>query len=858
MTKGSGVCDCRLWGVERVGSVKVSGRGGLQAWWETVEHLNKILDVATLAIEKNVTKSLETVILTISSSQPPSLYEAAATLSGIKLTKILIDIMEKNKSCDVPDYKRELYDALVKSYNTNKDILESYGEVFSLKRSQDDKDKDQDPSAGLDCERKRRKSSKDDESSLESRSKEKKSSRVRHEDNDEQPADKEVTKADWLTNLTIDERYDLNVALHMYTRRMVIQWRVEDLQLCVESYQKKLKLTKPDTYRSNLRNKTAYTSYSDPHGIIYVDQNRRKRLMRTYELYKFSDGTLNDVWSALHDINQKDIPRDIPLDIVVVLRYEKRSKSENKGKVLTEIELVLEQTQQGTSYEVSVSVEGVEELKRKVKIKGEKKEALLTLRRKPSIHKDGHGGQSVKVKELQERCVIKAFKLSYRKNYEQVVPKDTRSQEGKRSQDNDKRLCLVDYLKEFKITFISSQSLNLMITTLIHKLKIKVKDYDLKTKAPGVVKLEIGGNVNFEMKSQFMRELREDTFFRKKNDDAHDHVERVLDIVSLFNIPGVSHDVVMLRIFPNTLTGAAKRLVERIPPGTVDSYDLFKKAFIQRKVKYGEFSRPFPNNRYDGRFNKGGYDQPSSREKRPSLTEIINKYMEEASKRQAEKDEWLMKFFRSTEASQETHDKLIQGLEGKVKTLANEVERRANNKKFEECKTIYSKNRLPLYTPFYYSPEEIKYFSANFGFSDNEEQETNDSGMAEAVAALKATLKKKREEPKTVKQNVNYYRERFEDEEDDLEEYLEDLEECGEDKANTILGVIHDKLNNDLFNNTSEDEDDLEGIMDYLKPRSYDGFIDLDDKACNKRRCGFLRMTYEEPTPSLIEKAKVV
>ncbi|GJR36366.1 hypothetical protein Tco_1212050 [Tanacetum coccineum] len=80
--------------------------------------------------------------------------------------------------------------------------------------------------------------------------------------------------------------------------------------------------------------------------------------------------------------NQRDIPRDIPLDSVVVLRYEKRSKSEFKGRVSTEMELVLEQTQQGTSYEVSVSAEGVKELKRKVKINGEKKEALLTLRQK--------------------------------------------------------------------------------------------------------------------------------------------------------------------------------------------------------------------------------------------------------------------------------------------------------------------------------------------------------------------------------------------------------------------------------------------------------------------------------------------
>ncbi|GJR30731.1 hypothetical protein Tco_1106963 [Tanacetum coccineum] len=33
-----------------------------------------------------------------------------------------------------------------------------------------------------------------------------------------------------------------------------------------------------------------------------MDQYRRKRLMRADELYKFSDGTLNDVRSTLYDI----------------------------------------------------------------------------------------------------------------------------------------------------------------------------------------------------------------------------------------------------------------------------------------------------------------------------------------------------------------------------------------------------------------------------------------------------------------------------------------------------------------------------------------------------------------------------
>ncbi|GJU70480.1 reverse transcriptase domain-containing protein [Tanacetum coccineum] len=79
-----------------------------------------------------------------------------------------------------------------------------------------------------------------------------------------------------------------------------------------------------------------------------------------------------------------------------------------------------------------------------------------------------------------------------------------------------------------------------------------------------------------------MRELREYTFSGNKNEDAHEHVEGVLDILSLFNIPGVTHDAVMLHVFPITLTRAAKRWVNRLSPRTVDSLDLLKKAFIQR------------------------------------------------------------------------------------------------------------------------------------------------------------------------------------------------------------------------------------------------------------------------------------
>ncbi|GJV35912.1 hypothetical protein Tco_1408389 [Tanacetum coccineum] len=118
-----------------------------------------------------------------------------------------------------------------------------------------------------------------------------------------------------LTNLNIKERLALGVSLRMFTRSIVIKRHVEDLQLGVKSYQKKLNLKKPDKYRSDLKQKTAYTAYSNPRGFIYQNQDKKNRLMCIDELHKFSDGTLNDVRSALDDtlirIRMKYLPQTI-------------------------------------------------------------------------------------------------------------------------------------------------------------------------------------------------------------------------------------------------------------------------------------------------------------------------------------------------------------------------------------------------------------------------------------------------------------------------------------------------------------------------------------------------------------------
>nr|GEY11766.1 hypothetical protein [Tanacetum cinerariifolium] len=96
---------------------------------------------------------------------------------------------------------------------------------------------------------------------------------------------------------------------------IIIQRHMEDLQLGVESYQKKLNLSKLDTYRSDLKHKEAYIAYSNPRGFIYQNKDKKNSLMRIDELHKFSDGTLIDVRTALDDrlkgIRMQYLPQSI-------------------------------------------------------------------------------------------------------------------------------------------------------------------------------------------------------------------------------------------------------------------------------------------------------------------------------------------------------------------------------------------------------------------------------------------------------------------------------------------------------------------------------------------------------------------
>nr|GEW63305.1 hypothetical protein [Tanacetum cinerariifolium] len=375
-------------------------------------------------IEQTMNEQLEAEVLTRSSNSSKTSYTVATYLSKIELKKILIEKMEGNKSIHRSNEQRNPYKALVEAYESDKIILDTYGDTVTLKRRHDDDAvKDEEPFAGSDRWSKRRREGKESESASaptekanrsagksaqgsKSRqtshpewfSQQKKPPTLDRDWNKTLPAThkniqpwiselakqsesrsffnelmdttvyfsaflmnrlkvdtltpellagltyelikgsckslvelelflEEVYKAmidqlDWVNPEEVQQITGISSGLKTwcigqcgFKNHIVIQRRVKDLQLDVKSYQKKLNLTRLDTYRLDLKHKEAYISYSNPRGFIYQNKDKQNRLMQIDELHKFSDGMLTDVRTALDDrlkgIRMKYLPQSI-------------------------------------------------------------------------------------------------------------------------------------------------------------------------------------------------------------------------------------------------------------------------------------------------------------------------------------------------------------------------------------------------------------------------------------------------------------------------------------------------------------------------------------------------------------------
>ncbi|GJS69615.1 hypothetical protein Tco_0702456 [Tanacetum coccineum] len=158
----------------------------------------------TIEFEKKAQEEKDRYIDLIEKSIKDIIKDKVKTsLNKFELKKILLDKIQKSKSYQAAPEHKELYDALVKSYKLDKDLFESYGNTYSLKRAHDDKDKDEDPFARSDRGLKKRKTSKDVEPTKGLKTKESKSSSSKGTKNlgkdDEEPMKEVTSKRDWFT-----------------------------------------------------------------------------------------------------------------------------------------------------------------------------------------------------------------------------------------------------------------------------------------------------------------------------------------------------------------------------------------------------------------------------------------------------------------------------------------------------------------------------------------------------------------------------------------------------------------------------------------------------------------------------------
>ncbi|GJU73556.1 hypothetical protein Tco_1264961 [Tanacetum coccineum] len=116
-----------------------------------------------------------------------------------------------------------------------------------------------------------------------------------------------------------------------------------------------------------------------------------------------------------------------------------------------------------------------------------------------------------------------------------------------------------------------------MMETMEQYMRKTRADYGSRVARP---KLE--DKDNFELKGQFLKELRTDIFSGSDHEDANEHIEKVLEIVDLFLIPNITIDQVMLRAFPMSLTGAVSCWLRNEPTGSITTWDGLKTKFLNK------------------------------------------------------------------------------------------------------------------------------------------------------------------------------------------------------------------------------------------------------------------------------------
>ncbi|GKC11970.1 reverse transcriptase domain-containing protein [Tanacetum coccineum] len=124
------------------------------------------------------------------------------------------------------------------------------------------------------------------------------------------------------------------------------------------------------------------------------------------------------------------------------------------------------------------------------------------------------------------------------------------------------------------------------------------------------------------------------------------------------------------------------------------------------EAKHGEFGRSSTFNngakyrvgllRYYTRID----NRPPFREKRPSLEDLMNKHLEESTRRRAKMEEWEKKLQENAKINTRNQSASLKNLDTQIEQLTKEFHTKTaneiNNSSFDQCKAVYADEKTPL------------------------------------------------------------------------------------------------------------------------------------------------------------------
>ncbi|GJW71241.1 mitochondrial proton/calcium exchanger protein-like protein isoform X1 [Tanacetum coccineum] len=195
-----------------------------------------------------------------------------------------------------------------------------------------------------------------------------------------------------------------------------------------------------------------------------------------------------------------------------------------------------------------------------------------------------------------------------------------------------------------------------------------MEQYMSKTRAnygSGIARPKIEDKDSFELKGQFLKELRDNTFSGSDHENANEHIEKVLEIMDLFHIPNITIDQAMLKAFPmSPLHQRLSTQGRRENPRRSLLHSIWctfsKRGY--RATALGFYQRNNAN--------------PSYQERRQSMEETLSKFIGESAKRHEENSNLIKEIRALTDVAIRNQEASIKNLEIQIRKINKVLQER--------------------------------------------------------------------------------------------------------------------------------------------------------------------------------------